>query len=116
MATVAWVLIAFFFLGEARIALKRSIWALHTYITVMAVIASATLAIPNLIYHMAMNEAILGNSEHDFAALAIFLYALSRLIAIFRTASHEASAATRFAMGIAPSNTESTKTDEVHNA
>lgn len=101
MATVAWVLIAFFFLGEARIALDRTLWALHTYITVLAAIASATLAIPNLIYHPIKGEAILGNSELDFVALAIFLYTLARLLSIFRTITHEATDTARFAMGMA---------------
>ena len=112
MATAAWVLIAFFFLGEARIALDRATWALHTYITVLTVIFSATLALPNLIYHLAVGEAILGNSEHDFAALAVFLYALARLFAVFHTALHEATPTTRFAMGIAQTDDAQNTTDE----
>ena len=100
MATVSWILIAFFFLGEARIALDRAKWALHTYITVLAAIASATLALPNLIYHLVKGEAILGNSELDFVVLAILLYTLARLFSIFRTITNEATDATRFAMGM----------------
>lgn len=109
MATAAWILIAFFFLGESRIALDRAAWALHTYITVLTVILSATLAFPNLIYHLANGEAILGNSEHDFAALAVFLYALARLLSIFRTVTHEATGTTRFAMGITQADATDTK-------
>ena len=100
MATVAWILIAFFFLGESRIALDRAKWALHTYVTVLAAIASATLSLPNIIYHIAQGEAILGNSEHDFVVLAIFLYTLARLFAIFRTIGHESTDTARFAMGM----------------
>lgn len=113
MATVAWILVAFFFLGEARIALERAMWALHTYITVMAVIGSATLAFPNLVYHLVKGEALLGNSEHDFVLLAIFLYTLARLIAVFRTAMNEATDTTRIAMGLAPTETDEKTTDEV---
>lgn len=117
MATVTWVVIAFFFLGEARVALNRAMWALHTYITVLTVIFTATLALPNLIYHPINGTALLGNSEQDFAVLAIFLYALSRLCAIFRTVMHESTAATRFAMGVAdPAKEPEKATDEETNA
>ena len=117
MATVTWVVIAFFFLGEARVALNRAMWALHTYITVLTVIFTATLAIPNLIYHPVNGTALLGNSEQDFAVLAIFLYALSRFCAIFCTVMHESTPTTRFAMGVASPVKESEKaTDEETDA
>lgn len=108
MATVTWILIALFFLGEARIALDRAKWALHTYVTVLTVIFSATLSLPNLVYHIARGAAILGNSEQDFVVLAILLYAMARLFAVFRTVVHEGSATTRFAMGMSD---EATNTD-----
>ena len=111
------VVIAFFFLGEARVALNRAMWALHTYITVLTVIFTATLAIPNLIYHPVNGTALLGNSEQDFAVLAIFLYALSRFCAIFCTVMHESTPTTRFAMGVAAPVKESEKaTDEETDA
>ena len=118
MACVAWVLIAFFFLGESRIALGRAMWGLHAYITALTVITSAALALPNLVYHLATGEALLRNSEQDFAVLAIFLYALARLFAVSHAATHEGSAATRFAMGegefvsAASDDGESTDTEE----
>ena len=117
MATVAWILIAFFFLGEARIALGRAMWGLHAYITALTVITSAALALPNLVYHLANGEALLGNSEHDFAVLALFLYALARFFAVSCTARHERTTATRFAMGegefaTAPRVDESADTEE----
>ena len=111
MSTVTWIVIAFFFLGESRIALNRALWALHSYVTVLAVIFTATLAFPNLFYHLINGSAVLGNSEQDFAALAIFLYTLSRLIAIFRTAAHEATATGRFAIGMADDTQKTTEED-----
>jgi TM2 domain-containing membrane protein YozV len=77
----AWVAAAFFFLGEARIALGRAKWALHTFSTVVTVIFTATLSIPNLAYQAAEGTPLLGNTAHDFVALGVCFYALARLFA-----------------------------------
>ena len=66
----------------------------------MTVLFSATLSLPNLIYHMTNGEAILGNSEHDFAVLAIFLYALARLFSLLSNLKDEITDTALFAMGI----------------
>lgn len=86
----------FFFLGEARIALGRAKWALHTYMTVMTAILSATLAIPNLIYHAVAGEPLLGNTVHDFLALALFLYTLARLATVLLAHTREAMTETQY--------------------
>ena len=100
LAILAWGSVGFFFLGEARIALKRTKWALHTYITVMTAALTATLSIPNLIYRAVFGAAIFGNVMLDFLALAFFLLAMARLAAIYAAARHEGKDATRFAMGL----------------
>lgn len=101
LATATWLFATFFFLGEARIALDRPTWALHTYVTVITAILSATLALPNLIYHAVHGEALIGNTAHDFLALATFLYTVARLVAAFSSAARqdapEMSYATDFA-------------------
>ena len=80
LGIVTWVTVAFFFLGEARIALGRAKWAVHSFFTVITAVFTATLSIPNLIYHAVSGAPLLGNTAHDFAALGVCLYALARLI------------------------------------
>ncbi len=82
LATAAWIASAFFFLGEARIALGRAKWALHLSVTAMTVILSGALSLPNLIYHAVYGAPLLFNTAHDFAAFGLFLYAAARLAAI----------------------------------
>lgn len=113
MATVALVAVAFFFLGEARIALGRAKWALHTCMTVLAAIAAATHALPNLIYHAVRGNALLNNTALDFVMLGFFLYTLSRLVATYAAAQREQRDATRVAMGTyVPQTTEAPKAPE----
>lgn len=80
IAITAWIAAAFFFLGEARIALGRAKWALHTFSTVVTIIFTATLSIPNLAYQAVAGTPLLGNTAHDFVALGVCLYALAGLI------------------------------------
>ena len=100
LSVFTWVSVGFFFLGEARVALMRTKWALHTYITAVTVALTATLSIPNLIYRAVVGEALFGNVMLDFLAFAFFLLSLARLIAIHAAARHEEKKATRFAMGL----------------
>ena len=113
LATATWLFATFFFLGEARIALDRPTWALHTYVTVITAILSATLALPNLIYHAAHGEALIGNTAHDFLALATFLYTVARLVAAFASAMRqgtpEMSYATDFTVAGQESGTNGTE-------
>ena len=99
IATVALITVAFFFLGEARIALGRAKWALHTCMTVLAAIATATHAFPNLIYHAVRGTSLLKNTALDFVMLAFFLYTLARLVATYTAVQREQHDATRVAMG-----------------
>ena len=89
LATATWLFATFFFLGEARIALDRPKWALHTCVTVITAILSATLALPNLLYHAVRGESLVGNTAHDFLALALFLYTVARLVAAFASAMRQ---------------------------
>ena len=106
LATVTWLLATFFFLGEARIALDRPKWALHTYITVMTAILSATLALPNLLYHAIRGESLIGNTAHDFLALALLLYTGARLAAAFASAARQKAPEMTYATGFADAKAE----------
>ncbi|MBQ2719827.1 MAG: hypothetical protein IJF73_07160 [Clostridia bacterium] len=86
LAAVAWIAVAFFFLGEARIALLRAKWALHTYVTAVTVMLSATLCLPNLLYEAVHGTSLLGSTAADFAMLGVFLYATARLVAAYLAA------------------------------
>lgn len=89
LATAAWVLAAFFFLGETRIALERPRYALHTCVTALTALFFATLSVPNLLYHAVNGLSPIGSTAHDFLALGIFLYSLARLFAVFASADRE---------------------------
>lgn len=106
LATVTWILATFFFLGEARIALDRPKWALHTYMTAMTAILSATLALPNLLYHAVRGESLVGNTAHDFLALALFLYTAARLVAAFASAVRQGAPEMTYATGFADAKAE----------
>ena len=97
LAITAWVFVAFFFLGEARVALDRAKWPLHTAVTAITLILTMTLSVPNLVYHLTSGTPLLGNTAHDFAAFAVCLYSLSRLIATFSSALLSEKDATRYA-------------------
>lgn len=99
LATVALVSVAFFFLGEARIALGRAKWALHTCMTAMTAIMTATCALPDLIYYTVREDALLDTIALDFVMLALFLYAMARLAVTYAAAKREGRDATRVAMG-----------------
>ncbi len=103
LAIATWSLVTFFFLGEARIALGRPKWPLHTYITVLTAVFTAALSIPNLIYHAVRLEPVLENTVHDFVVFALFLYTSARLFAAFsslaRSATPEIRAITEFREG-----------------
>jgi hypothetical protein len=100
LAIFTWVLVGFFFLGEARIALGRAKWALHTYVTVMTAMLTATLSLPNLIYRAVVGSAIFGNIMTDFLTLAVFLLSMARLAAIFVASRREEKPIIRFAMDL----------------
>ncbi len=93
LAIPTWITITFFLLGEARIALSRAKWSLHTYITVITVLFTATLSLPNLVYHAKTGSAVLGNTAHDFVVFGFFLFALARLFATFFSAKRQETAA-----------------------
>ncbi len=77
----AFLLTSFFFLGESRIALGRPKWALHTYITLLTLLFSAALSLPNLVYHAAVGAPLLFDTMPDFVLLAITLYSSARAVA-----------------------------------
>ncbi len=108
LAEAVWVLAGFFFLGEARIALSRAKWALHTCITVITVIFTATLSLPNLIYHAVKGTPLLGSTMHDFVILGVFLYALSRLVAAYATAKRSKAPEILYATDFAAAAADST--------
>lgn len=121
LATATWLFATFFFLGEARIALDRPKWALHTYTTVMTAVLAATLSLPNLIYHAVRGESLIGNTAHDFLALALLLYTTARLVAAFSSAARQGTAEMTYATGFTaaareadkePTATEGGDTDE----
>ena len=101
----AWIAVAFFFLGETRIALARAKWALHTCITALTFLFTATAALPNLIYHAVRGESLLGNTVHDFVLLAICLYALARLFAAFASALRQSTPEMTYATDFAAAKT-----------
>ncbi len=86
LAIAAWISVSFFFLGEARIALARAKWALHTCVTAVTVILTAALCLPNLVYHAVRGTPLLGHTMPDFVMLGVLLYATSRLVAAFLSA------------------------------
>ena len=116
LATATWLFATFFFLGEARIALDRPKWALHTYTTVMTAILAATLALPNLLYHAVRGESLVGNTAHDFLALALLFYTVARLVAAFASAARqeapEMTYTTDFAAAAEESDRRATDTEE----
>ena len=91
LVEAVWILVGFFFLGEARIALGRAKWALHTCVTAITVIFSATASLPNLIYHAVRGSSLHGSTMHDFVLLGVLLYALARLLAAYVTATRSAT-------------------------
>lgn len=109
LAIATWSLVTFFFLGEARIALGRPKWPMHTYITVLTAIFTATLSLPNLIYHAVWLTPVLENTVHDFVAFALLLYTSARLFAALssaaRAATKEIRAITEFKEGAAVTET-----------
>ena len=109
LATATWLLATFFFLGEARIALDRPKWAIHTYTTVITAILAATLALPNLLYHAVRGESLIGNTAHDFLALALLLYTVARLVATFASAARQEAPEMTYATGFATAEEETDK-------
>ncbi len=97
LAQCAWLFVVFFFLGEARIALGRAKWALHTCISILTVVFTATASLPALVYHAAEGAPLLGSTMHDFLLFAFFLYSTSRACACLLSAFHQATPAVRFA-------------------
>ncbi len=92
----AFLLAAFFFLGESRIALGRAKWALHTYITLLTLLFSAAVALPNLVYHAAVGTPLLFDTMPDFVLLAFFFYAAARAVATLLTVRRQTSPSLRF--------------------
>ena len=89
-------MVSFFFLGEARIALGRAKWALHTCITALTALSASTVALPDLIYHAARGESVLGNTMLDFVLLAVALYAMARLFSAFASALRQSKPETLY--------------------
>lgn len=91
LCQAAFLLSAFFFLGESRIALGRAKWALHTYITLLTLLFSASLSLPNLVYHAAVGTPLLFDTMPDFVLLAIFFYTAARAVATLLTVNRQSS-------------------------
>lgn len=106
IAIAAWLFAAFFFLGEARIALDRARWAMHTYFTAMTALLSATVALPNLVYYAVRGSSLLGNTAHDFVMLGIMLFSTARLLAAFLSALRQGRAATQYATAFSAATAE----------
>lgn len=96
LCQTAFLLSAFFFLGESRIALGRAKWALHTYITLLTLLFSASLSLPNLVYHAAVGTPILFDTMPDFVLLAIFFYTAARAVATLLNVNRQTSSSLRF--------------------
>lgn len=96
LCQAAFLLACFFFLGESRIALGRAKWALHTYITLLTLLFSASLSLPNLVYHAARGEPLLFDTMPDFVLLAICFYATARAVATLSTVNRQSSPSLRF--------------------
>ncbi len=96
LCQTAFLLSAFFFLGESRIALGRAKWALHTYITLLTLLFSASLSLPNLVYHAAVGAPLLFDTMPDFVLLAIFFYTAARAVATLLTVNRQSSPALCF--------------------
>jgi hypothetical protein len=77
------VLIAFFFVGECRICLDRTIWNLYLCVAFPAFIITACDAVSCLIYIPVKTSEEIGSSAYCFLILAYSLYILCRLISIY---------------------------------
>ena len=96
LCQAAFLLTAFFFLGEGRISLGRAKWALHTYITLLTLLFSASLSLPNLVYHAVVGAPLLCDTMPDFVLLAIFFYTAARAVATLLTVNRQKSSSLRF--------------------
>ncbi len=74
---------AFFFLGECRIALNRTLWGLYIAVGFLALVLTATDAISCLIYIPAKGTEEIGSSAYAFLIFAFALYIFSRILAIY---------------------------------
>ena len=77
------MMIAFFFIGEARIALNRAIWNFYVCVSLIALIITSSDAVSCLIYVPVKSSEGIGASAHCFLILAFSLYIFSRLVAIY---------------------------------
>ncbi len=77
------MMIAFFFIGEARIALNRAIWSFYVCVSLIALIITSSDAVSCLIYIPVKSSEGIGASAHCFLILAFSLYIFSRLVAIY---------------------------------
>jgi hypothetical protein len=73
---------AIYFLYEARIALGRPRWAARTAVGMIAMLLTASVSIPNLIFAVARKTPALETPVQDFLLFAFFLYILARLTSL----------------------------------
>ncbi len=71
-----------FFMAETRLRLGKRGAGLYLFCAMTAILLSAANSIPGLLYFTVKKTALLGSFMHDFLVLALFLYVLSRLIAM----------------------------------
>ncbi len=91
LAQMTLLAIALFFLYETRIAIAKPMPAVRVGFGFLAMILSASSAVPNLLYYAANGVAVLETPVHDFLILGFFLYLAARLGSLIpRSASNEA--------------------------
>lgn len=73
---------ALFFLYDARITLGKPRWAFRTAIGLAAMLITASVSLPNLIYYLLRHESVLQTPVHDFLIFGFFLYISARMTSL----------------------------------
>ena len=79
LAQITLLSVAVFFLYETRVALGQPMPALRAAFGLLAMILTASSALPNIIYYAVHRVALLETPVHDFLILAFFFYLAARL-------------------------------------
>ena len=78
----AFLLLACFFIGEARALLGQPCRPLYYFTTATALLLCATASVPNLLYNLLRGQVLVLTTVYDFVLLAGALYLLARLLQI----------------------------------
>ena len=79
----AFLLLACYFLWESRALLGSVKNAPYYFVTAVTLLLSLSASIPNLLYNLIENGALVLSSIYDFVLLAAALYTLARLVQLF---------------------------------